>query len=84
VVAIVDIIRVRELIEFIEAKYRVMLDELNAREAKILSKKGLKPEDVIELIGIRASKEIILNELNSDYQDFLNHYEAKLCAKTHV
>ncbi len=83
-VAIVDIIRVRELIEFIEAKYRVMLDELNAREAKILSKKGLKPEDVIELIGIRASKEIILNELNSDYQDFLNHYEAKLCAKTHV
>jgi len=59
--------RATKFIDNIERSYLKTLEELRTREEEILSKDELKPSEIIELIGIRASIKIISEELGIPY-----------------
>ncbi len=62
--------RAREISNFIVLKYVHELEEIMAREAKLVSKPSLSPEDTVELAGIRALKKIIAEELGIPIKEF--------------
>ncbi|RLG84400.1 MAG: hypothetical protein DRO40_01245 [Thermoprotei archaeon] len=59
--------RATNFIDNIERSYLRTLEELRAREEEILSRDELKPSEIIELIGIRASIKLITEELGIPY-----------------
>ncbi len=62
--------RAREISNFILLKYVHELEEIMAREARLISKPGLSLEDMVELAGIRALKRIISEELGIPIKEF--------------
>lgn len=62
--------RAQEISNFILLKYVHELEEIMAREAKLVSKPELSPEDKVELAGIRAMKRIIAEELGIPIKEF--------------
>lgn len=61
--------RAVELAGFIEYKYVLMLEDIIAREAEILAKPIKTQEDLIVLIGLKAMKKYIAEELGLDYRE---------------
>ena len=59
--------RATNFIDNIERSYLRTLEELRAREEEILSRDELKPSEIIELIGIRASIKLITEEFGIPY-----------------
>ncbi|ABN70587.1 hypothetical protein Smar_1498 [Staphylothermus marinus F1] len=58
-----------ELAGFIEHKYLLMLEDIVAQEAEILSKPVKTQKDLLLLIGFKAIKKHIAEELGIDYHE---------------
>ncbi len=55
--------RTSDILWSMERKYIVLLEELRAREEELLSKENLSPLETIELLGIKTSIKVIVEEL---------------------
>ncbi|ADI32052.1 hypothetical protein [Staphylothermus hellenicus] len=71
-----------ELAGFIEHKYLLILEDIVAREAEILSKPVKTQKDLLLLVGFKAMKKHIAEELGLNYhedeyvEDLLDEIEA--------
>jgi len=55
--------RFLQILDYIDRKYVELLEEIVIEEAEIMSKDRLNDVDEIRLIGLRAMKRIIIEEL---------------------
>ncbi len=73
--------RAFQLMRFIEYKYVSILEDIIAEESEIMSKPDKSVEDEIRLIGLRAIKKYIADELGIPYLP-LNEYEESILEYT--
>ncbi len=62
--------RAVELAGFIEFKYLSILEDILAEEAQISSKPVKTTEDLLRLVGLKAMKKHILEELSIPYKEY--------------
>jgi hypothetical protein len=61
--------RAVELSGFMEYKYVLLLEDIIAKEAEIIAKPEKTNEDLIRLIGLKAMKKHIAEELGIEYHE---------------
>jgi hypothetical protein len=74
--------RAVELSNFMEYKYVLMLEDIIAEEAEIIAKPEKTNEDLIRLIGLKAMKKHIAEELGLEYHE--DEYLEELLDKIEV